>query len=459
MCGSGEKFKRCCSDCYSASQPGTRVYTLLREEKHEEALTECRAGITQYTIWHKSHTEPAVRAGFSEILPLLELDIKVLSQLVHTLFTCYVKADRLKDFPATLERLRANIDHVRWQRKITYFHALHALWPNRNKAAGRKELERLGSVDDETDIEILHIYVDLFGESLSFSERQRLTDRVLQFCETDADRLQYRGLKAIGYLLIGDERRAAHELENGISAFRKSKKERTDYDAYRFAQSLELLGSIRKDANLLREALQLCKALLSSDDWTRGGRAQLYRLIGEIHRHNEAWEESLRAYSEALQLGGAEVDKVFQSECLLHLGSPNEAIELIGKVQVQQLDERELVDYAFGLAVIGIETGDRGLLTQAEALLKSSDPAEPYFRQRRDSLLLGVVEAQREGPSAKRTERARQGLRRIARYLILQPNIMGLGVDVGKVVEDLTKGADAHSAGTPNKRVERHGSA
>jgi hypothetical protein len=152
------------------------MHAFLKEAKYKEALYASRADVSQYTIWHKSHTEPAIRGGMPKEGSILEIDIRALADCVDRLMFCHIKADMMDEFPAVLERLRSNISDPDWQRKIIYFHALHALWPEWDRKAGRRELKKLGSVADEKDEQILQLYLDLFGDDLAFSKKQDLIE-------------------------------------------------------------------------------------------------------------------------------------------------------------------------------------------------------------------------------------------------------------------------------------------
>jgi hypothetical protein len=88
--------------------PGMQAF--LKDSKFKEALYEARAGVTHYTIWHKSHTEPVIRAGMPKNRSFLEIDIRALAALVDDLMFCHIKANMMDEFPAVLERLRNNIN-------------------------------------------------------------------------------------------------------------------------------------------------------------------------------------------------------------------------------------------------------------------------------------------------------------------------------------------------------------
>ena len=106
LCGSGLTFKRCCVDRLPGSGAlGDQVDKFLAAEKFKDALFAARADVTQYTIWHKSHTEPAIRAGMPKKGSILEIDIAALGELVDTLMLCHIRHDYLHGNPVDENRL------------------------------------------------------------------------------------------------------------------------------------------------------------------------------------------------------------------------------------------------------------------------------------------------------------------------------------------------------------------
>jgi len=98
----------------------------MAKNDYAAAILECRADITQYTIWHKSHTEPFIQSEPERVRAILDVDLKALAELVDILLRCYSRTEAAQEIPQVLERLRSNIQDARWQRKITYFYAVDA---------------------------------------------------------------------------------------------------------------------------------------------------------------------------------------------------------------------------------------------------------------------------------------------------------------------------------------------
>lgn len=446
LCGSGEKFKRCCSGELPGFDIGKKARAAARAGNYPEALVAYRADVTQYSIWHKTNTAPSLAAGKAEVIQgihdLLIVDVEALADRVGFLGWCYARLNRSNEFPAVLERLRSNISHPRWQRKVTYLQVVETLGPNWNRERGRRELKKLGPMDSEDDVEILQLYIDLWGDQIGLAQRQKLVDRVVQLTRDDAERMHYRVIKAVDYLLVGDLGGAEVELQAAVDAFAEVQHEyeNSGYAMDHYARAVSLLGRLKNDGALQDEALTMVRQLLTRDDWTASGRANLLLEQGEILRLKTAWAEAKDTYVAALEEGGQEVCKVFIAGCLLYLDGPAAAQEMLATVVREHLAPSELADYVFTLAVVAIQDGDKSALTNAEQELRQVQLADPYFKDRRDSLLLSVIDTLRSGPSPERAERARGVLRAVfstlLRYVKLEPNIMGIGLNVGRLLED-----------------------
>lgn len=446
LCGSGKKFKHCCSGNLPGFDIGKKASAEAKAGNYGKALLAYRADVTQYTIWHKTNTAPllgrAVEALSPAVCNLLNIDIEALADRVESLSWCYEKLNRSDEFSAVLERLRSNIANPQWQRKIAYLQAVEAMRPNWDREAGRREFKKLGAMDHETDIEILQLYIDLFGEQLGLAQRQKFVDRIIQYTRNEGERLHYRALKAVDYLLVEDFKGAESELQAAIDSFSMVEEEYKDseYAMSYYARAMGLLGNLKNDPTLWDKSIAISRKLLECNNWSPSGRAALYFQQGDILRCKAAWSEAKEAYLAANEECDEEVCKIFIAECLLYLDGPNAAQEIINTIVQERLNPSELTDYVFIKAVVAIQEGGRDSLNKAEQELRQLNISDPHFRARRDSLLVNVIDTLRCGPSSERTEDARSTLRSVLstflRYVKIEPNFMGLGLNVGKMLED-----------------------
>ena len=405
-------------------------------------------------------------SGNPAIEPLLKIDIEALADRVDLLCMLHMKSGQQAKLSAVLQRLRNNIGDKRWQRKISYFHTLNALWPQWDRDAGRMEFEKLGEITpEEDDVEILQLYIDLYADEISFSTRIKLFDRILELSNAISDRLQYQGAKALEYLLVGDAKAAEHELVDAIEHCRKRGPidQVTSYGRLKLSNCLEILAIIRRDRDLFQEAIDLLKGLLEEDGLTDEGRANLYRQLGDCYRYSGAWNESESAYRDALEISSAQIFKVLLSEILLHQGKSIDALEIIDSVETKKLNGLEYDDFVFTLAAIAIEADEASRLHEAKRLLESLEIATPYFNSRRLELIVNVQATMKSGRSASIVEATRAILTNMARsagrYLILQPNFMGLGLNLNAIIDDLAKKKQATTIpaedGSTTKNTER----
>lgn len=441
--------------------PGKATHDALGRESYSEALLECRADITQYTIWYKSHTLPLLRGTFPLAEQLLDIDLKALTALVDRLIPCYGKAGYEQEIPAVLERLRSSIENTQWQRKMTYFQSMYADLFGNDRLRARAELKKLEPMAEETDVATIQLYLDVFGQDLTFSDMQTLINRILVLTNSDVDRLHYRSINALQFLEIGDDAKAEQELADAVASFRKSNASRhlSAYAIDMLASALDLLGVLRNDLASLDEAISLYRQALVRDDWTPKGRSKILRGLGDTYKHKCAWTEALDAYTRAEESEDTSILHVFRAECLLHLEGPDYALREIALSNPALLDESEQTDYVFVFAVISVELADRGKLEEAEHLLRGLMLSSPYFRSRRDTLLLSVIDTQRSGRSNSFIQNAKRALtgmvRGINKYVMLEPNFMGLGIRINPIVENLTKPAGKNSFGAAERMTNQ----
>ena len=142
-CGSGLKFKKCCSGTYSSS--AAKLFrAAYNSGNYQEALIQARRHFTWYALSHKAHTEPMIQANHLGAEDLLKLDIEALSDLLENLQHCYLRLGIGDDFPLVIDRVRVAIDDARWLEKVAYVHGLWQRFHRNDKSAA---FEAIASTD------------------------------------------------------------------------------------------------------------------------------------------------------------------------------------------------------------------------------------------------------------------------------------------------------------------------
>ena len=114
------------------------------------------------------------------------------------------------------------------------------------------DAQRRFSLKDETDLDLLHLYVDLEFDDQPFAARIAILDRILALGEERQNQLQYRGAKAIQYFLIGDVKTAELQLSEAVGIVRETEKDEPleGYERHLFGRLLQLLGSLKHDKDM-----------------------------------------------------------------------------------------------------------------------------------------------------------------------------------------------------------------
>lgn len=443
LCGSGLKFRDCCRD----RLPGTDIGKFWKEAAHNQqwlkALRALRADLTQYTIWHRNHTVPLMRRFPPETIEILAIDIEALNDEVDDLLHIYLRMGKLTDFPAALERLRSNIDDPRWHRKITYQHAITAHLLD-DAVGARRELAKLGKIGpDEADLEVLHLHIDLNGEHLSMLEKLQLYDRILAITDSRQDRMQYSAAKAVELFVAEDHAGAASIAVPALTAAIASEAERP-YDPPTelwLCKLIEVTAIVTGKAELLAHAAERLQRLAAlPEGWTPQGRAFVYRCLGDIQRGRAAWAEAAASYGSGYALDPDPMSIVFQATCLLMLGRQADALTLIQTIAFGELGAAEQVDYALAYAAIAIALRDATEVKVASGLVEATRPLRPYFQREKLRYQLEIERARaaiEAGQEVPKSGRLLDWITSINRWLMVQPNVAGFGINLNLLMEDI----------------------
>ena len=169
--------------------------------------------------------------------------------------------------------------------------------------------------------------------------------------------------------------------------------------------------------------------------------ALLHHQLGECHRHAKHWPEGETAYRAAIATVPSGISSVFLAECVLAQGRANEAKRIFDAVGRDQLDDSEKYDHAYAATRIAAHTKEKTRMELALALWKVTRTAAPYFEERRLNLILYLTNAIADAKAATGLPALMRALsepvRALNRYVMLQPNIMGVGLNLNAIADDL----------------------
>lgn len=435
LCGSGKKFKRCCMEVYK-SHSLNESFQLFNKGKYEEALLACRRHVTWYRLCHYAHTMPMLLSGNKRGNDLLIIDLEALADSIGLLHRCYSNVGRSDDFPTVLEYLSEAIDDSRWQDKVKYFKAIWWLIDKQDREAA---LSCLTGVDFDVcrDPKILEVFIDVAPSGMSFKKKIELIERVIKYINKPSEILQYSLLKGIAYFLISEISDACLIISKAIEEYELvDKEEKTTYGYYQYAHGLQILGEISSDATKIRDAVtqfSLVLKIAQEDNYTPVFFADIEREIGNCYSDLGEFDTAVQHYKNSVERFDSGLTRVFQARANTNLEKLDESRDILAGINSTHFDVHEYFDYAITWGMIALKSQDAMDIEQAKKHLRNSETVWPFFESKRDKLLISLLEAspkQEKGTFRRLTSQ-------LNRYISLNPNVFGVGIDLNKIVEDL----------------------
>lgn len=441
ICGSGLKFKKCCAGRYGDSADLEAIRAALSNGQFEDALVLTRAYFTQYVIWHRAHTVPFLSTGSPSAQELLDIDVSALVDLLDWMMECHRQLGELEAFRQTLESVTPLVDHPRWSQKVVYFRALSLLAESWNDKLGRSVLAELGPIEQVDDSEILELYLDLHWGELGVGQRLELIDRIIEAKRLAAVRLQYRSLRGVQLLLVGDRQGAKSEVQAAILQYKAGESGRDDdYGALQLARSCTMLAGLTNDSALLDEAEELLRGQLRKDSYTAMGLAMLWRELGDVLLDQDRAEDAKDAYLRSLDYLDSPLGKLKVSKALTFLGMHDRAREYLQGLSYSELTTAEAFDFNIVSARIALVTGDENEVQEVATRFDQLEVGDPYFKEIRHQVV-----AELRNPQHRPAEEATGFFAKIwhmaSRYLLVQPNLFGVGLNVNAIMKDAVSGS------------------
>lgn len=261
LCGSGQKFKNCCSGEYDTSAKDN-AHNAYNAGHYREALRKCRLHITWYILCHKAHTIPFLETKTKESKELFQIDIEALADLVNLLMSCYEQTGKHTQFPQALDALQNAVTDIRWYDRVAYFRALWQLFDDADDRLIYHELKKISDLESTKDLDVLTLYLQVCPEK-SFPKRIEIIDRILTSNPPPGILLQYQTLKGVQYYLLKDFETANSIVTSAVVKFKSDGLDNPSiYDLGMLAQSLYILGELSNNNACFVESRSFLKKIL-----------------------------------------------------------------------------------------------------------------------------------------------------------------------------------------------------
>lgn len=428
LCGSGEKFKRCCSPQLCVDSEGKLV---LKDA--ESSLVAARAEFCRYSIWHRRHTIPLMNKDPVRARELLLVDVAALRDFAMQIVRCELAAGAA-NIDGFLSRVRGHVAGAEWLLEVAFLEVFCAGILQEQRSKAERILRTLDRRTIESDYRLLSMELD-FNSSLSPTRRAHLVSLAIELAPGSGERLHYRLARAVLNLLAGDSAACNDEIWEAREEFEAAEIERSSYDRWIYAKSIVLgaeLGVARCEPRLI---LPDVISLLAETSTAEEHRAQLWRLLGDARRACSEFAQAADAYSTCVAIGGPSAAIGFQAECLWELGRMDDAKRLLESEAIDRLDWADFADCAFSCASVALRSRHPDMLERASELLRRVPDKELYFTAHKYRLIQALNASRDDEIELDETSAWQRFLERVSRIVMLQPNIGGIGLNLNVLFE------------------------
>jgi hypothetical protein len=202
------------------------------------------------------------------------------------------------------------------------------------------------------------------------------------------------------------------------------------------AHGIELLGEFEENPTVVRDAITQYTML--QDEARKGGfaaayAAELEKAIGDCWSFLKEYDDAVMHYEASLKQKAADLTRVFLARAQANLGDLIASRRTLLSVDSSQLDVYAHYDFAMAWTNLAMRSLDKEDITTAKLHLKIAQAFWPIYVSERDSALIGLLELS--------PRKAKVGLRRLIgmlnRYVSLNPNVFGIGLNLNRIVEDV----------------------
>lgn len=285
-----------------------------------------------------------------------------------------------------------------------------------------------------SDPALLTLYLQVKPDKLSQKKTKKIIDAIIENTDDEATKLQYRVLEGINLFQIFENRDACEIIYSAIKKYdalgEREKSTRGDfYSVYSIFHLGVFSGSNEILENCKSRTINIIKK--SQDKGFKDAFIKdLHKLLGDIEFALGNFEGSIIAYRKCI----SNVNKIFLAKSYCFLDDVDTGKDLLTTVDVASLDDNGKYDFAFTWSKIALKTLNASDMHYAKKLLKETTCGldSPYFVRIRDEFLIEILEAKPEDKS-----KAKKLLMKMNEYLILNPNMFGIGININKIIDDI----------------------
>jgi tetratricopeptide (TPR) repeat protein len=434
FCGSAERYENCCKDEWPKHKFIEKNNSFGTPA---DKLKYLRAQITWYRLCHLAHTVPLMKLkdynGW-----FLNIDIKAMHEFVQSARFLYSECGITDSYPIMLGELSAAIADVRWMWCVSCEEALFNMVTKDDYDAARAVLAKY-KWEDIQSAELLEVYLDAYHEKFGHVDIVSAATKIIELTDSESSRFHYRFLVAMQYFLLNEPGRAEKLAREAIEKYEDLPVEKRDvYGRRLLGMAVMQLGQIIKDDAMLKRAIELLVAEVDEERYKRNAIAEIWMQVGECYLSLSEFYMAEKLYHRSLSIESTTLANVYLARVQLALGRQDRAKEILDALDPGAMSKPNRFDYAIVRCDAALMTKNSLDIQTALELIKGISTNDPYFKDLIQSLIVALYELQ----VGRKSVQAKSILARINRYMTLNPNMAGLGINFNAMIDDYLDGKE-----------------
>lgn len=420
-----------------------RMREAFDNQKFKDALYFCRRHVTWYRLCHLAHTVPIQPSMTPVAKELMTVDINAMGSLLDDLFRCHFLSGKISEFQRVLGELRPAIDDPRWRIKVNYTLGIWFLNHRKDRNAAKRVAD-LQEARRTSDVDYITLCLDVLNGEIGLEDKIHLCNRIIKLSEKESYILKYSTLKGIFLFLSGDTKVGSQHIEGAINRYCSHPEKRDDYGDHELAEALVVLSEIRMDKDLAKRAVaEFGKIVDHLDDFESPHlKACILKSFGDAYFHSGDLLESIGCYQRSIEYSREDLTLVFLGRGLARTGDQNGARNTLRSVIIENLNPSGIFDLGVSWAILAFTSKSRTDSEEAKRNLQHSGPQDIFFEKMRLELILELSNLSK----GKSTSKLRSLLEALSRYVSLNPNLFGLGLNINNMIDDfLNRGNEEHN--------------
>lgn len=426
-CCSGKIFENCCKPYIDSSHEDFEG--ALEKYEYIRAYNIEIARLTNYLIKITAHTIPLLHNKNPFGAVMFEIDLKAVEELLENIFYVLRKKkieDNLDERFWTISKL---VQLEEWE---NLFQLYALLYCNLLEKVNVDQYIDEITVSSNTDKKLLQTIFSNLGYKYGIGKKLQIANLIIQQSDSKFEQMQYEFAIAIEYYIVNDLGSSKKYADKVLEELNNYNVDILGvYELNKAPEIYEFYAGMFGVEEYYVKAVELYMKCEKSGELNNIGYSSLYNSIAYIFLKQQIFEKSIEYFNKSYEFEVNNFSLIHLAENYLYMNMVEKAEEYLRDVDITNLG-KDIIDYYMVKAEIFILVNKRDGTQQLIDEMRNIDLRRIPFYNDIFNMLISEIQKNR---SLGRT--FLEKMRELRRYLILQPNFYGIGININKILEDL----------------------